>query len=995
MPDGKLLVAEKRGVVWVVEGGLKHSTPMWSHENEVENADDRGLLDVAVDPNFATNRYVYFLYSVDPDSNGVDTDNNAFGRLTRYQVKASDPYTVDPATRTILMGVDWRHGQLEDFPSHSIGSLRWGADGSLLVSAGDGASYSEMDPGGLDQTAFGPGKTDPYEDIGAFRAQYIGSLCGKILRLNPADGHGYPSNPYYDGDPTSVQSRVWAYGVRNPFRFGVRPGTGSLDPALGDPGTLYIGDVGWELREEISVANAPGMNFGWPCYEGDLYRGEYQNATPDHNDCASVGSPSNPATPTPPLMDWDHGNPDWSSPPGFIGNAVTGAVFYTGSSYPAGFQGACFISDFGQNWIRVITVNGSDQLQTVQLFGTDMSAPVDMVTDPVSGDIYYVAISANQVRRIRYTAGGGNLPPVAVADGTPTVGVAPLTVNFSSAGSYDPNGDPLTFAWTFGDNGTSSDPAPTHQYLTSGTYTAVLTVFDNHGAQASDNVIVRATATGVFPTTGVLDDFNRADGAIGGAWTGDTGGLSIQSNALVSSGAWASTVWDGGVFGPDQEAFISFDALNAGAPEHDLMLKLQGTSWSAGHVEVRYDATNQTVGVNTYDPGQGWVGHGHYSGITFSAGDQLGARAYSDGTVEIYKNGALIGSESVASWPYYSLGGRLGLTLDSASSSQLDNFGGGDAALAFNTPPTATIVEPADSSFYHEGEIIHLIGVGTDAEDDSASLTYRWQFDLHHNNHVHPSAFVSSSPVDSFLAENHDDGTGVHFEGVFVVTDTGFLADTAHVILYADVDLSVSPVVTLPVEPGTASPAQFQFVIRNMGTMPAPISHWMMTADDFVLAQGDTIVPALDSVTVTRVLPPTLAAGNYDLRAAADSADTVHETDETNNGSTCPLTVVEGTVGAPSPVPSVLAVSPSQPNPSRGMVSFRLSLPRAADVQIEIVDVQGRVVWRDPARRLAAGSWALGWHGTTRSGTPVPPGIYLARFQVDDRALVRRVTILR
>src|SRR4029077_5924437 len=118
------------------------------------------------------------------------------------------------------------------FPTRRSSDL-WGRDGSLLCSMGDGAQFNGMDDGGQDNQMFGPQKANPYEDVGAFRSQNLWSMDGKVLRINPADGHGYPSNPFWDGQPMSVRSRTWAYGLRNPFRFAVRPGTGSTNPADG------------------------------------------------------------------------------------------------------------------------------------------------------------------------------------------------------------------------------------------------------------------------------------------------------------------------------------------------------------------------------------------------------------------------------------------------------------------------------------------------------------------------------------------------------------------------------------------------------------------------------------------------------------------------------------------------------------------------------------------------------------------------------------------
>ena len=90
LPDGRLLVGEKAGKVWVVKNGIRHPVPMWSREREVQTIGDCGLMSIAVDPAYSLNRFVYFLYTVDPDSNNVDTDPYSFGRLTRYRISATD-----------------------------------------------------------------------------------------------------------------------------------------------------------------------------------------------------------------------------------------------------------------------------------------------------------------------------------------------------------------------------------------------------------------------------------------------------------------------------------------------------------------------------------------------------------------------------------------------------------------------------------------------------------------------------------------------------------------------------------------------------------------------------------------------------------------------------------------------------------------------------------------------------------------------------------------
>ena len=124
-------------------------------------------------------------------------------------------------------------------------------------------------PGSYAPQALADGIIRPKEDVGAFRAQLVDSLNGKVLRIDPATGDGLPSNPYYDtANPRSARSRVWAMGLRNPFRMGLQPNTGSHFPPDGNPGVLNIGHVGWSTWEALDVVTGPRQNFGWPRYEG-------------------------------------------------------------------------------------------------------------------------------------------------------------------------------------------------------------------------------------------------------------------------------------------------------------------------------------------------------------------------------------------------------------------------------------------------------------------------------------------------------------------------------------------------------------------------------------------------------------------------------------------------------------------------------------------------------------------------------------------------------
>src|SRR6185436_6011072 len=144
--------------------------------------------------------------------------------------------------------------------SHGVGTLLFGTDGALLVSCGDGASPFTTDTGGAQSHSYAPqarldGILRAKEDVGAYRSQLVDCLNGKVIRLEPSTGNGLPGNPFYDAsEPRAPDSRVWALGLRNPFRMSLRPGTGSHSLAEANPGVLYIGDVGWNDWEMLTVA---------------------------------------------------------------------------------------------------------------------------------------------------------------------------------------------------------------------------------------------------------------------------------------------------------------------------------------------------------------------------------------------------------------------------------------------------------------------------------------------------------------------------------------------------------------------------------------------------------------------------------------------------------------------------------------------------------------------------------------------------------------------
>lgn len=260
-----------------------------------------------------------------------------------------------------------------------------------------------------------------------------------------------------------------------------------------------------------------------------------------------------------------------------------------------------------------------------------------------------------------------------------------------------------------------------------------------------------------------------------------------------------------------------------------------------------------------------------------------------------------------ADWPFVIYGGRLGLAVVSAPGAWLDDFGGGETDVDNNSPPVPTILLPAVGSFYVEGDTLHLSGKATDDRDASSLLIRKWQVDLHHNTHIHPSFFTSPDSIASLVTENHDDGTGTFLRVHYSVTDSWGASDTTHVDVYPQVDLTAGKITYLPSTPVTWDTLTIQFTIRNNGGMLAPFSRWMLLAGAVELAARDTLVGAHDSVRVTVKLPPTLAPATYVLRAVVDTLAQVVETNEANNASVAILKILEG----PDITPPLFTVGPT------------------------------------------------------------------------------------
>lgn len=487
-------LALKVGIVRVVDKGKLLSTPFIDLQPIVNKTTDRGLLGIAVDPDFPQRPFIYLSYVYDPPGSIADSGEPRVIQIARITADASKDYTVALAgSLEVLVG---RNSTLEnmappvplgdpniperascmsgltmegiptqdciacDATSHTAGTLMFGPNRALYASLGDGADYS------------GPTRV-------GLRTQNIDSLSGRVLRINPDTGNGLKDNPWYQPDsPRSNRSRTWSYGFRNPFRITVRP----------ESDAVFMGDVGTSYYEEINTGK--GINFGWPCYEGGFLDRAQQEGEATAS-MTQVGYRAHPRTidfcnqiyaqgqnlVKKPLFTYRHPYDETGKD---LGASITGLAFYEGSVYPDRYNGALFFADYAQKFIRYLTFDSAGK-PTAHDFAIEVGSnlgAVELFSGP-DKNIYAVYIDlktrSSQVRRFK-AIGVGNSPPVIRASVSPTSGANPLVVSGSASKSYDPDGQPISFLWDFGDGTTSSSAEEIHVYPKSGTYQVTLTV---------------------------------------------------------------------------------------------------------------------------------------------------------------------------------------------------------------------------------------------------------------------------------------------------------------------------------------------------------------------------------------------------------------------------------------------------------------------------------------------------------------------------------------
>lgn len=469
-PDGRLLITTQSGQVRVYQNGTLLTTPAINLNSKLCTNSERGLLGIAVDPNFTTNRYVYLFYTFNKFNTcptGQPTNSsNPVNRVSRFTL--ADNNTIDAASEVVL--IDNIHSPNGN---HNGGDLHFGKDGLLYVSVGDGGADYAGDSGSA-------GAND------AARDRHV--MLGKILRITP--GGAIPAgNPFQGansgrcnvtGSTTAGNwcQEIFATGLRNPFRIAFDSNASNT--------RFFINDVGQNRWEEINEGLA-GADYGWNTREGHCANGSTTNC----------GAP--PAGMTNPIFDYPR-----NCVAGTVsGNSITGGAFVPNGIWSTEYDNSYLFGEYVCGKIFKITPNGSGGYTASEFVtGLGSSSAVAMIFGPYNNTqaLYYTTYAGGgQVRRIRYT-GAANRDPVAQASATPTSGAAPLDVQFNASASSDPDNDPLTFSWDFGDGTNGSGATPSHRYNAPGTYNAVVTVSDGRGGTDTATVRIDAGNTAPQPT---------------------------------------------------------------------------------------------------------------------------------------------------------------------------------------------------------------------------------------------------------------------------------------------------------------------------------------------------------------------------------------------------------------------------------------------------------------------------------------------------------------
>jgi glucose/arabinose dehydrogenase/PKD repeat protein len=502
-PDGRMVMTSKPGQV-VVLGQDGTLTTALDISGQVCSDTERGLVGVAVDPDFEVNHFLYLYYTHRVNGSCGEVPPFPANRVSRFVLGDDD--TAAPGSEKVLVD-----HIVSPRGHHIAGDLEFGEDENLYITVGDG-TCSLTHP-----TSCGP--TDD-------NSQRSHLPLGKILWVS-RDGRPAPDNPYTKVPgarrctrPAGVPSgtgpcqEIFASGFRNPFRFARKPGTNRF----------YVNDVGMNTWEEVDLLRK-GANYGWNVREGHCRRGST-------TDCGPAGRFTNP------IHDYRHGDC----------RSITGGAFVPSGVWQ-GWAGSYLYSDFACGKLfRLREKAGGGFERTTFVSGA--SGPVHLRFGPYGDQtaLYYLSYFTGTVHRI--TRSLPNSAPVADFSYRPDG----LTVSFSGAASYDPDaGDGVRrWAWDFGDGTTATTTSPTtvHTYSENGPVEVSLTVSDSH--ELASAPATRTVHAGEHPPTlAIADPGPDARFAVGQPVRLTAQASDVEDGALPGSAiSWTVRLQHGNHFHP-------------------------------------------------------------------------------------------------------------------------------------------------------------------------------------------------------------------------------------------------------------------------------------------------------------------------------------------------------------------------------------------------------------------------------------------------------------
>lgn len=484
----------------------------------------------------------------------------------------SQPFTVLPSSNTgdrgligIAFDPDFLNNHWVYFYYNSTGDLLnylvrfdastdTGTNGPTILYHTNTPSEMLHQGGGM---AFGPdGKL--YLGIGDNgyhpNAQDLTNPFGKIVRLNK-DGTIPTDNPFYN--QTGTAKEIWAYGFRNPWRM-------QFDKSNG---RLYASDVGEAAWEEINLISK-GNNYGWPLSEG--------NCT---TNCTGQT------------------NPVYSYPHNGGSAAVTVGPVYRGTMFPASpYQGSLFYGDYSLGFMHYLTLDANGNSTGDNVFDPSVGSVVDLKTG-TDGSLYFLTIFPASLQKIIYST--GNRLPVAVASANTTSGNTPLTVNFSSSGTNDPDGNPLTYLWDFGDGTTSTAANPQKIYANRGRYTVQLKVSDGTYTVLANPIVIQAgnppTVTITNPAVGTK--YNAGNTISFSSTATDSNGTALPQSAFTTNVWFHHQTHIHPFLGPLSQSSGSFTVPTTGEPSADTYFEIEVTVKDADGLTstARRNVTPNTV----------------------------------------------------------------------------------------------------------------------------------------------------------------------------------------------------------------------------------------------------------------------------------------------------------------------------------------------------------------------------------------------------------------